>query len=161
MTICCRCCQEQLEIAAEHIENFEDSHFESDPKDDPKDSHFKSHFKDSQIEQLDPGLVSAEGQLHLSPIGKPISNVVTYLLDSHLNLVPMGVIGEIYVAGDCLSAGYLNRPDLTASSFIDNPFEPGGAQLYKSGDLARWLPDGNLEFCGRGDHQLKVAGSSG
>ncbi|HZM01643.1 MAG TPA: amino acid adenylation domain-containing protein [Candidatus Saccharimonadales bacterium] len=93
------------------------------------------------------------------PIGRPISNTTVYILDRHLQPVPVGVPGELHLGGDGLARGYLNRPDLTAAKFIPNPFagEPG-ARLYKTGDLARFLPDGNVEFLGRIDHQVKIRG---
>jgi acyl carrier protein len=91
------------------------------------------------------------------PIGKPIANVRTYLLDPSLNPVPVGVPGEIYVAGDCLARGYLGRPELTAERFIPDPFRADGL-LYKTGDVARYLEDGNIEFLGRYDHQVKIRG---
>ena len=93
------------------------------------------------------------------PIGRPIANTEVYLLDSNLAAVPVGVTGEVYVGGDGLARGYLNGPELTAERFIPNPFsrEPG-ARLYKTGDLARYLPDGNIEFLGRIDHQVKIRG---
>ncbi len=89
-------------------------------------------------------------------IGKPIRNVQVYLLNSQLQPVPIGVTGEIHVGGAGLARGYLNRPDITAERFIDNPFDSG--RLYKTGDLARYLPDGNLEFLGRIDNQVKIRG---
>ncbi len=113
------------------------------------------------------------------PIGRAIANTQIYLLDPHLKPVPIGVIGEIYIGGDGLARGYLNRPDLTNERFISNPFcgknalvgagsieIPIGKQtilkspplLYKTGDLARYLPDGNLEFIGRSDDQVKIRG---
>jgi amino acid adenylation domain-containing protein/FkbM family methyltransferase len=93
------------------------------------------------------------------PLGRPIGNVQVYLLDQNLRPVPDGMAGELYIAGDCVTRGYLNRPDLTAEKFIPNPFssEPG-ARLYRTGDLARYLPDTNVEFLGRTDHQVKIRG---
>jgi amino acid adenylation domain-containing protein len=91
------------------------------------------------------------------PIGKPIANVRVYLLDQNLNPVPIGVPGEIYVAGDCLAQGYLGRPELTAERFIPDPFCAGGV-LYKTGDLGRYHENGNIEFLGRCDRQLKICG---
>jgi len=93
------------------------------------------------------------------PIGRPIANVQVYVLDPQQNPVPIGVPGELHIGGTGLARGYHNRPNLTAEKFIPNPFSDGpGARLYKSGDLARYLPDGNLEFLGRIDHQVKVRG---
>jgi amino acid adenylation domain-containing protein/non-ribosomal peptide synthase protein (TIGR01720 family) len=102
--------------------------------------------------------LSAQG-LFTIPIGKPISNTKVYLLDSSLNLVPIGVLGELYIGGDGLARAYLNRPTLTAEKFIPNPFsQQPGARLYKTGDLARYLPDGQIEYLGRIDHQVKIRG---
>ena len=93
------------------------------------------------------------------PIGDAIANTQLYILDHYCQIVPIGVPGELYVGGDGLAIGYLNRPDLTAQKFVPNPLgnEPG-ARLYKTGDLARYLPDGNLEFLGRIDNQVKIRG---
>ena len=90
-------------------------------------------------------------------IGSPISNTQVYILDESLEVLPIGVIGKLYVSGAGLSRGYLNRPDLTAEKFISNPFKLG-AKMYDTGDLARWLPDGNIEFLGRKDFQVKIRG---
>jgi amino acid adenylation domain-containing protein len=89
-------------------------------------------------------------------IGKAIANTKTYILDSNLQPLPIGVVGELHIGGDGLARGYLNRPDLTAEKFIDNPF--GEGKLYKTGDLARYLPDGNIEYIGRIDNQVKIRG---
>ena len=93
------------------------------------------------------------------PLGRPLSNSQIYLLDKHLNPVPVGVAGELYIGGRNLTRGYLHRPDLTAEKFIPNPYsdEPG-TRLYKTGDRARYLPDGNIEFLGRADRQVKLRG---
>ncbi|MCB7162458.1 amino acid adenylation domain-containing protein [Bacillus subtilis] len=93
------------------------------------------------------------------PMGRPISNIKLYVLDKQMQLVPIGVPGELYIGGGGLAKGYLNRPELTAERFISNPFndEPG-SRLYKTGDLVRYLPDGNLEYLGRIDNQVKIRG---
>jgi amino acid adenylation domain-containing protein len=91
------------------------------------------------------------------PIGKPISNSTAYIFDKKLNYQPIGIVGDLYVGGDGLSLGYLNREDLNKQCFIDHPQFPG-KKLYKTGDLARWLPDGNIEFHGRIDTQVKIRG---
>jgi len=100
-----------------------------------------------------------DGPAGASPIGVPIPGWRVLLLDPHLQPVPVGVVGEIFVGGVGVARGYLGRPALTAERFIADPFsdEPG-ARLYKSGDLARRRPDGSLEYVGRSDHQVKVRG---
>jgi amino acid adenylation domain-containing protein len=93
------------------------------------------------------------------PIGHPLPNVRTYILDESLKPVGVGVVGELYVGGAGVARGYLNRPDLSRQSFIADPFcHAPGARLYRTGDLARFLPDGNIEFAGRNDNQVKVRG---
>ncbi len=91
-------------------------------------------------------------------IGKPNANVQYLVLDSDKRLVPMGVVGELYIGGDGLARGYLNQSALTNERFIDSPFDDGASRLYASGDLVRYLPDGNLAFVGRIDDQVKIRG---
>jgi amino acid adenylation domain-containing protein len=90
-------------------------------------------------------------------IGCPVSNTQIYVLDRHNQLQPIGVPGELHIAGDGVARGYLNRPELTEEKFIANPFVPG-ARMYKTGDLARWLEDGTLQYLGRIDAQVKIRG---
>jgi len=97
-----------------------------------------------------------EGQLTI-PIGKPIANTRIYVLDKGGKLQPIGAPGEVYISGDGLAKGYLNRPELTAEKFVEDPFALG-ERMYRTGDLAKWLPDGNIEFLGRIDHQVKIRG---
>ena len=91
------------------------------------------------------------------PIGKPADNVQIYILDKNKRLLPVGIIGEIYIAGEGVAAGYLKNEKLTDEKFIDNPFTPG-KKMYKSGDLGRWNPDRILEYFGRMDEQVKIRG---
>ncbi|MGJ5203811.1 non-ribosomal peptide synthase/polyketide synthase [Bradyrhizobium sp. HKCCYLR20261] len=92
------------------------------------------------------------------PIGFPIPGTVLRILDTGLNLVDQGTLGELYIGGDGLARGYLGRAALTAERFIPDPFGPAGARLYRSGDLARWRDDGAIDYVGRADHQVKVRG---
>lgn len=111
----------------------------------------------SVLKQLIPGEPRA--------IGKPIPNVTAYILDKYLQPVPVGVVGELYIGGDCLAKGYLNRPELTRERFIQNPFTTNEQRknnsnqtLYKTGDLVCWLPSGDIKYIGRNDFQVKVSG---
>jgi amino acid adenylation domain-containing protein len=100
-----------------------------------------------------------DGDLQVVPIGRPIANIQIYILDAHLEPVPVGVAGELHIGGVGLARGYVNRPDLTAERFIPDLIggQPG-ARLYKTGDLARYLSGGSIEYLGRLDHQLKIRG---
>lgn len=105
----------------------------------------------------------AYGDLSGAPIGRPIKNIQLLILDRHQKITPIGMVGELHIGGIGLARGYLNRPELTAEKFIPNPFYnstyfTGSKRLYKTGDLCRYLPDGNIEFLGRIDHQVKIRG---
>jgi len=98
-------------------------------------------------------------QGHKVTIGHPIANTQMYILDKKMNLVPIGIPGELYIGGDGVGRAYLNRPELTRDRFIDNPINPESSkQIYKTGDLVRYLPDGNIEYLGRMDNQAKIRG---
>ena len=111
--------------------------------------------------------VAADATFHLvdsasstPSIGKPIANMRAYILDSHLQPVPVGVVGQLYLGGEGLAHGYWNRPEWTAERFISDPFNPDSAErLYRSGDLARYRFDGNIEYAGRADRQIKIRGN--
>jgi len=111
---------------------------------------FTTCYRMEKVEDVGPGSV---------PIGKPISNTQVYVLDEKMNLVPIGVPGELYTGGAGLARGYLNSAELTAKKFVPNPFsqEPG-SRLYRTGDLVRWSSNGNLEFIERLDNQVKLRG---
>ncbi|MGH8603227.1 MAG: non-ribosomal peptide synthetase, partial [Gammaproteobacteria bacterium] len=100
-----------------------------------------------------------QGPHRIVPIGRPVANTQLYILDAHLQPVPVGVAGELHIGGVQVGRGYLNRPELTAEKFIKDPFsEDPNARLYKTGDLARYLPGGVIEYLGRLDHQVKIRG---
>jgi len=100
-----------------------------------------------------------KAQFNRSTVGRPLANTQIFVLDSRLQPVPIGVPGEVYIGGGGLTRGYLNHPEMTAEKFIPNPFSlPPGARMYKTGDLARYLPDSNIDYLGRIDHQVKIRG---
>jgi len=105
-------------------------------------------------------VINDEADLQIRvPIGRPISNTTVHILDAGMSPVPVGVTGELFTGGDGIAIGYWQRPELTASRFIDDPFSTApGAKLYRTGDLARWRPDGTVDFLGRIDGQVKVRG---
>lgn len=99
------------------------------------------------------------GRLNWVPIGRPLSNSSVYVVDHEGQLCPIGLPGDLYIGGSCLARGYLRRPDLTAERFIPDPFSGvDGSRMYYTGDLARWLPEGSLEYLGRDDRQVKIRG---
>jgi amino acid adenylation domain-containing protein len=105
------------------------------------------------------GMCGGDRESGTAPIGKPIANTQVFVLNEEMKLAPMRIKGELYIGGAGLARGYWGRPDLTADRFVPNPFsEVGGERLYKTGDQVKWLEDGNLEFLGRLDHQVKVRG---
>ena len=101
--------------------------------------------------------LSTDKKYDTVPIGRPISNTQAYILDDNLKVQPIGVPGKLYLSGAGLAPGYLNQPALTTKKFIENPFLLG-ERMYDTGDIAKWMPDGNIAFLGRKDHQVKLRG---
>ncbi|MGC5328161.1 amino acid adenylation domain-containing protein [Brevibacillus sp. SYSU BS000544] len=117
-----------------------------------------NHYGPSETHVTTTSVVEPEKEIpSIPPIGKPIGNTSLYILDRVLQLQPVGVPGEIYIAGDCLARGYLNNESFTNEKFIENPFVPG-ERMYKTGDLGKWRADGTAEYLGRIDHQVKIRG---
>jgi aspartate racemase len=111
------------------------------------------------VTSFEPKFGAAEAIPENLPIGRPVPNCRIFLLDQRLNAVPVGVPGELYIGGVCVAQGYHNRAELTAEKFIPDPFSNDpGARLYKTGDMARYLPSGEIEFLGRRDDQVKIRG---
>lgn len=113
----------------------------------------QNHYGPAETHVVSSTIIENYKDIH---IGKPIANTQIYIVDRYLNPLPIGVTGELCIAGDGVGAGYLNRPDLTAKKFINNPF--GEGKLYKTGDLAYWREDGNIVYVGRNDFQVKIRG---
>jgi amino acid adenylation domain-containing protein len=142
---------EQLQITSQVISFFEKL----------KNCVLHNHYGPSECHAVTTHTLAEDRQTWpaLPPVGKPIYNTQIYLLDRRLHPVPVGVAGELYIGGVSLARGYFNRPDLTATAFVPNPFsDTPGTRLYRTGDLARYLPDGTIEFLGRIDQQVKVRG---
>ncbi|MEJ8545006.1 amino acid adenylation domain-containing protein [Brevibacillus borstelensis] len=117
-----------------------------------------NHYGPSETHVVTTYTIDPQAEIpELPPIGKPISNTGIYILDQAQQLLPEGIVGELYISGANVGRGYLHNPELTASRFLANPYEPQ-ERMYRTGDLARWLPDGNIEYLGRIDHQVKIRG---
>ena len=117
-----------------------------------------NHYGPSEAHVVSTYTIDPEGEIEtIPPVGRPISNTKFYILSRDGQLQPVGVPGELWIAGDCVGRGYINLPEVTRERFIDNPFNKGG-RMYKTGDLVRWLYNGNLEFLGRIDSQVKIRG---
>jgi amino acid adenylation domain-containing protein len=117
-----------------------------------------NHYGPTETHVVTAYTIDPDGEIpNVPPIGKPISNTEIYILDENRNPQPIGVVGELYISGENVGRGYHKKKKLTERSFMFNPFVEG-KRMYKTGDLARWLPDGNVEWLGRVDHQVKIRG---
>ncbi|MDX2961157.1 non-ribosomal peptide synthase/polyketide synthase [Streptomyces acidiscabies] len=123
-----------------------------------RDRRLHNHYGPAETHVVTAYALPAGHDTHPVPIGRPIDQVRAHVLDPALRPVPPGVPGELYLSGTCLARGYLNRPALTADRFVADPYGPPGARMYRTGDLARRRTDGELEFLGRADQQVKVRG---
>ena len=123
-----------------------------------KEIYLHNHYGPSETHVVTTLTIDYSGEISSVPtIGKPISNTKIHILDKNNRLQPIGVIGELFIAGDSVGRGYINSPKLTKEKFVENPFI-SEERMYRTGDLARWLPNGNIEFLGRIDHQVKIRG---
>jgi amino acid adenylation domain-containing protein len=120
------------------------------------DVYLHNHYGPSETHVVTTYTINKSSSSEIPPIGKPISNTKIYILDENKKIQPVGVSGELYISGDCVGRGYLNSAELTKVKFLTNEID--GERMYRTGDIARWLPDGNIEFCGRADDQVKVRG---
>ena len=164
---------EGLSIESKQLSNVTDVYCSGEALSVETSKRFKQHYSDIKLHNLyGPTEVAIDvscyndiqGTERIIPIGKPIQNINFYVLDPNQQLVAIGVIGELYVRGAGLARGYLRRPDITEAKFVENPFASesdkakGYTRLYQTGDLVRWLADGNLEYIGRNDFQVKIRG---
>ena len=164
---------EGLSIESKQLSNVTDVFCSGEALSVETSKRFKQHYSDIKLHNLyGPTEVAIDvscyndiqGTERIIPIGKPIQNINFYVLDPNQQPVAIGVIGELYVRGAGLARGYLRRPDITEAKFVENPFatesdkQLGRTRLYKTGDLVRWLTDGNLEYIGRNDFQVKIRG---
>ncbi|NLD50756.1 MAG: AMP-binding protein, partial [Clostridiaceae bacterium] len=123
-----------------------------------KKIHLHNHYGPSETHVVTTFVISPDSDTdELPPIGRPISNTSIFILDKNKNIQPVGVMGELCISGECLGNGYINNPEMTKLKFVPNPYIEGEF-MYLTGDIARWLPDGNIQFLGRSDHQVKIRG---
>lgn len=118
-----------------------------------------NHYGPAETHVVTTHLIDVNKDINRYPsIGKPISNTSLFILDDNMNILPINAVGHLYIGGLAVSRGYINQPDITNDKFIQNPFNSNHSKLYNSGDLARWLHNGNIEYIGRKDKQVKIKG---